>query len=58
MAEQELDKKLREALKADFDNLYVKEFTTDWKNQRLFRNIEIGIMDLKNTLKLIKGRGK
>ena len=46
--------KLRQALRKDFDKLYVKEFATDWQMQRLLRNIEIGVMSLENTLKLLK----
>lgn len=40
--------RLREALKQDFNNLYVKQFTTDWQTQRLVRQTEIDIMALEN----------
>lgn len=46
---------LRRALKKDFAELYVEKFTTDWKVQRFFRDIEIGLMPFENTMKLIKG---
>jgi len=38
--------KIREALKKDFNTLYQKGFTTDWKAQRIVRGIEINIMGL------------
>ena len=38
----------REALKKDFNNLYQKEYTTDFKEKRLIRNTEIDIMSLDN----------
>jgi len=46
--------KLRKALREDFRKLYVKEFTTDWQTQRIIRNMEIGVMSLENTLRLLK----
>ena len=45
---------LRTALIKDFNNLYVKEFTTDWKFQRMMRSIEINLMKLENTLNLLE----
>tara|TARA_R110000868_G_scaffold15413_1_gene70306 strand:+ start:168 stop:422 length:255 start_codon:yes stop_codon:yes gene_type:complete len=47
------DIKLVKALQKDFEELYVKEFTTAWKENRLIRNIELGIMRLDNTEKYI-----
>lgn len=47
------DIKLVRALQKDFETLYVKEFTTAWKENRLIRNIELGIMRLENTEKYI-----
>lgn len=52
------DIKLVRALQADFKELYQKEFTTSYKEQRLIRNIELGIMRLKNTEKLIAQQAK
>jgi hypothetical protein len=50
---EELNLKLREALKKDFKELYVKEYTTGWKEQRFLRNTELNIMSLENTIKYI-----
>ncbi len=47
------EKQIREALKKDFRELYVKEFTTTWELERIIRSIEIDIMPLKNLIKLI-----
>ena len=44
---------LRKALIKDFNNLYVKEFTTDSQIQRVIRQVEINIMPLDNVMKLI-----
>lgn len=44
---------LVKALQKDFNTLYVKEFTTAYKANRLVRNIEISIMRLDNVEKLI-----
>jgi len=44
---------LRKALKKDFRNLYVREFTTDWVIERMLREIEIDVMSLENTLSLL-----
>lgn len=52
----ELDKpdlKLVRALQKDFEKLYVKEFTTAWKENRFIRNIELGVMRLENLQALI-----
>jgi hypothetical protein len=43
---------LREALKKDFNKLYVKEYSTTWEIERLVRGIEIDIMPLTNILTL------
>lgn len=40
--------KIKEALKKDFRKLYVKEFTANWKNTRLVREVEIDVMSLVN----------
>jgi hypothetical protein len=48
------EKDVKKALKKDFKNLYVQEFTTDWKAQRLLRVMEIDIMSLENTMKLFE----
>ena len=45
--------KLKRALIKDFNELYVKEFTMDWKVQRILRGLEIKVMGLPNTEKLI-----
>ena len=47
--------KIREALQKDFNNLYVKRFTADWRNQRFLRKLEIDIMSLDNLEALLKG---
>lgn len=44
---------IKEALKKDFRNLYVKDFTTDWEAQRLVRETEIDVMSFKNLDTLI-----
>ena len=41
--------KLVEALRKDYKQLYVKEYTTRWREERFIRNIELGIMSLKNS---------
>lgn len=45
---------LREAIYKDFEVLYQKEFTTDWKEQRLLRKLETNIMGLNNLESLIE----
>lgn len=47
-----MDLKLKKALFKDFENLYQKEYCTDFKEKRLIRSVEIGIMDLTNVKKL------
>lgn len=39
---------LRKALLRDFKKLYVRQFSTDWKQQRLIRELEIEVMGLDN----------
>ena len=46
--------KFRQALQADFNALYQKEYTTSWEEQRLVRSIEIDIMEFENVKKYIK----
>jgi len=43
-----LEEKFKTALKKDFDLLYQKEFTTDWKEQRFIRGLEIDAMSFPN----------
>ena len=45
--------KVKEALKKDFEVLYQKEFTTDWRAQRIIRELEINVMGLTNLEKAI-----
>ena len=47
-----LTDKIKKALKADFDELYQKEFTHDWRVQRFLRSMEIGVMKVDNLEKL------
>jgi hypothetical protein len=49
----ELRARLRLALKADFNRLYVRRFTTDWETQRLIRGVEIDVMDTTSLERLI-----
>lgn len=51
---EEEETKLIKALRKDYKELYVKEYTTGWRDQRLMRNIELGIMSLKNTEEYIE----
>jgi hypothetical protein len=44
---------LRKSLKEDYKALLVKEFTADWKMQRLLRDLEIDVMDFDNLQDLI-----
>lgn len=43
-----LREKIVEALKKDFRNLYVKDFTYTWETERLIRELEIDVMSLEN----------
>jgi len=47
------DTKLKLALKKDFNQLLVKEFTTDWKAQRFVMGLQIDVMSLDNLNNLI-----
>lgn len=47
------EKQIKEALKEDFNELYVKEFSTAWELERIVRGIEIDIMPFKNLMKLV-----
>jgi hypothetical protein len=44
---------IEEALRKDFKKLYVKEYTTGWKDQRFIRNIELSIMGFDNLVDFI-----
>ena len=48
-----IEDKLRKALKRDFNELLVKEFTTDWQIQRLKIGLDIEVMSFDNLLALI-----
>lgn len=48
---KKIESKIKEAIKKDFNILYQKEFTTDWKEQRLVRELEINVMSFPNLLK-------
>lgn len=54
MENKKPDIELVRALQKDFNALYVKEFTMGWKEYRFVRNIELGVMSLKNTEKYIQ----
>lgn len=54
LSNSELRDKIEQALKEDFNNLLVKEFTTDWKVQRLKIALDIEIMDFDNIVQLIE----
>ena len=45
---------IRTAISKDFETIYVKEFTTNWKIERLSRNLEIGVMDFDAIQALIR----
>lgn len=46
--------KIKQALINDFNNLYQKEYCTDYKEKRLVRGIEIEIMELNNLIAIIE----
>jgi len=46
-------KALQKALIKDFEQLYVKGFTTDWREQRMVRELEIKVMTFDNLKALI-----
>ena len=56
MEPKELQEQLKAALIKDFDALYVKEFTTGWKVERIIRSAEIAVMQLPNTMKIFDTR--
>lgn len=43
---------LRQAIRKDFHKLLVKEFTADWKIQRLLHDLELDVMYFDNTMQL------
>ena len=45
---------IKTALKKDFDDLYQKQYCTDFEAKRLVVGIEIGIMDFDHTKKLLQ----
>ena len=53
-SEDELLGAIRIAISKDFETIYVKEFTTNWKIKRLSRNLEIGVMDFDAIQALIR----
>jgi len=54
MSDETLKEQIEQALQKDFNNLLVKEFTTDWKIQRLKIGLDIEVMDFDNLMQLIK----
>ena len=52
--DETLKEQIEQALKKDFNNLLVKEFTTDWRIQRLKIGLDIEVMDFDNLMQLIK----
>lgn len=58
MTDNELREAIKKAINKDFKELYVKEFTTDWKAQRLVRSLEVGVHTFSNIEKLIQAREK
>lgn len=53
MNDETLKEQIKQALNKDFNNLLVKEFTTDWKVQRLKIGLDIEVMDFDNLIQLI-----
>jgi len=47
------EKQIKDALKKDFNELYVKEYSTAWEIERMVRGIEIDLMPFKNLMKLV-----
>lgn len=45
--------KLKTALKKDFNTLLAKEFTTDWREQRLVTGLQIDVMGIDNLEKAV-----
>lgn len=50
---QDNREELKQALIKDFNELLVKEFTADWKIQRLVTGLQIDVMSLDNLEKAI-----
>ena len=48
-----IEEQIKEAIRKDFHKLYVKQFTTDWREQRFLRDIEIGVMSFDNLTNLL-----
>lgn len=44
----------KKALYKDFEALLVKEFTTDWKVQRMIMKMQIDVMDFDNVIELVR----
>ena len=53
MSDTPEDTELKKELKKDFNQLLVKEFTADWKTQRLIMELNIDVMSLDNLINLI-----
>ena len=47
------ENQIKDAIKKDFNELYVKEFSTMWELERMVRGVEIDIMSIKNLMELI-----
>ena len=47
---EQLTQKLKEGMIKDFNELYVKEFTTEWKLERWCRKIELNLMTVDNSV--------
>ena len=47
------DKKIKEALKKDFEELYQENYASNYKSLRIIRKVEIDIMDLENLKKIM-----
>lgn len=45
---------VKDAIRKDFHDLYKKEYSTNYKAERMLRDIEIGIMDFENLMELIR----
>lgn len=52
--QQQIREKIKKAIRKDFKNLYQKEYTTNWKEQRFIRDIEIGVMIFNNLEHLLQ----
>ena len=50
--------RLREALRKDFNSLYVDRFTTNWVVERKLRSLELDIMRLDNLMVLINSEAE